>query len=195
MRSASLLALALAVSLLAVPLAGADHLDPAFDTCTYEAGRGVGSATPFLTLNDPTGQSADGTWDVGTCFWSFPDAGGTTETLLPGEPGFTVPGEYVRGRLSVEDALYGSDVGGTLCVDNNLNKVCGELEEGEKMVEFCGGAYGPWDATGDSDGDGHVDVGGHVAVWLNGAWGQPMDCPKSANPVGATRGTMTLHLS
>lgn len=186
---------ALALSLLAVPLADAGHMEPASDTCTYEVGRGPGSAVPFLTLDDPTGASDDGTWDVGSCLWSFPDAGGDDESLLSDDPGFTVDGEYVQGRIAVDDTLFGSDVGGTLCVDNNLNKVCGETVEGEMMIDFCGGAYGPWEATGDSDGDGHADVGGHVAVWLHGIWEQHFRCPDSANPAGGVRGSMTLHLA
>lgn len=173
-----------AAALALAPQASGGHLLAKVDRCTYEVGPGWHLE---YTTADPTGLTSDGTLNQGGCLWEFSDsAQSPPSSAIEGQR--PVTGEYSRFQLSVVDDVFSSQLGATACMDIDNDRICGESSEGEVGFSFCGtsGVHGA--EIGDTDGDGHADLGSNLMVFLNGPRRQALNCDAVANPVGGTSG-------
>lgn len=166
------------------PPAAATHLPNKVDRCTYEVGPGYHLE---YTTDDPTGLTSDGTLNQGGCLWEFSDSAQSPPTsAIEGQR--EVSGEYSRFQLALVDDVFGPELGASACMDIDNNRICGEDEKGEIGFTFCGTSGVHGDEIGDTDGDGHPDLGSNLMLFLNGPRRQALNCDATANPVGATTG-------
>lgn len=185
--AAGLLLVAVALSAAAGP-ARATHQDDLVSRCTYESG---GTDFWAISASDPTGLTEDDDIAIGGCAWTFPDADpgggeGPPLTDITGT-GLIVSGEYSQAQASVVDDIFGTEVGAIIASDADHDGGFGDEEKGEFSETFCGQSP-VFTSDIDHDGDGHPDLAFQIAVFLNGPYGQALNCDAAANPVGATTG-------
>lgn len=153
-RTAGVLLLATVLSI--APLAAAGHGgDPITVHKCYESG-----PPPGLVVShpDPTGQTCDGTIDVGGVIAASPPVGHAVTGV----------------QISVVDDVWASGaVGAFVCQDTNGDGICGG--EGEPAESFCGDS-------------GVLSATIEPVVFLHGPVQQAQDCDAQQAPTGATTG-------
>lgn len=165
-----LLAAGATLALLAAPSASAGHGgDPVTLRATYEVGPlpGVWTCIPGSLLDgcDPTGLSQDGSIDAGGARW-FPDE---------------VPEGVDVVQASIVDDVWGANViAANLFTCAGGNAICGDEEQGEVSVIFCGTSP-PVDIPA-------APAWEQVGVFLGYAVWQYTVCDFTDAPTGATTG-------
>lgn len=166
----------------AVP-AQAGHNPPQTVHCRYELGS-TGDALEF-SRDDPAGVTADGSVNVGGCFFEMAAEDPWTGTF---EDGIPVDGDYTAFQAAIVDDVFGNTIGGRICSDVNDDLLCGNAEH-EIVDSFCGTSP-VYTASVDTDGDGHKDFGNYVVVVTNGPLTQAMNCDPVAGPVATSGGIL-----
>lgn len=106
---------------------------------------------------DPTGQTEDGSIDLGGIILRDLDGVSAVEA-------------------HVTDDVFGDAVGGRLCEDHDDNNICGEPDKGEALLPFC--------ETGGVLGVGLDTVS--IGIFVNGSYGQAEHCDPTEAPTSTT---------
>lgn len=168
-----LLAIGVGLLLTAAPALAGHGGDPISVQRTYEVGpievgavTCIGNPQGLTGSCDPTGQTQDGSIDVGGAIF-------TADDLPDGVDAF---------QATIVDDIWGPDVvSGDMCTDEDGNDVCGETDKGEVEEEFCGSSSVVSIPPVPNFDSATVFVEGPQEQTTNG-------CSTTAAPTGATTG-------